>query len=118
MKVIRSSPDFPAGKGVDWSQPTRKEVRAAVNALKNNRSPDRQGVQPELLKAACDDEEVMDKLFDTITRVWNGGEPPRHWNESVMIPIYKGKGDFASLDNWRGISIQAWSRKVLMRCVA
>ena len=53
-----------------------------------------------------------------ICRIWNGEEPPAYWNnKSVLIPLYKGKGKFSDRDNWRGISIQAWSRKIFMRCI-
>ena len=35
----------------------------------------------------------------------------------MLVPLYKGKGDFNKLDNWRGIALLPWTRKVLMRCM-
>ena len=118
MRVVEASPGLPRGKLVRWSPPSKEEVVAAVKGLKNNKSQDQIGVQPELIKAACEHPEVSTLFHKFIGRMWNGQEePPEYWNQAILVPLYKGKGKFEELDNWRGISIQAWSRKVLMRCI-
>ena len=119
MEVLKGSPEFTRARNlVDWSAPDKDEVMAAVKGLKQNKSQDMIGVQPELLKAACEDPLISDKFYNMVRNMWNGKEdPPSYWNQSVLIPLYKGKGKFDKLDNWRGISIQAWSRKVFMRCM-
>ena len=42
------------------------------------------------------------KLFNT---VFNSGHVPDDWSQGIISPIYKNKGDKASPDNYRGITI-------------
>ena len=117
MTAVRESPKFHKAAQVDWTTPTRDEVESAIRTLKNNKSQDYVGVQPELLKAALKEPEVAERFYQLIKRIWEGDPPPKYWNEALLVPIYKGKGDYSSLDNWRGISIQPWARKVFMKCI-
>ena len=64
METVKGSPSFDKGTTVSWDIPTLEEVRASVRKLKNNRSQDMIGVQPEMLKAAFKDprtEEIFTK---------------------------------------------------------
>ena len=88
MRVVKESPGFPRGKLVRWTSPSKEEVVSAVRGLKNNKSQDQIGVQPELIKAACEHPEVSTLFHDFICRMWNGQEePPEYWNQAILVPL-------------------------------
>ena len=49
------------------------------------------------------------KMLTAFTRlfkiVFNSGHVPDDWSQGIISPIYKNKGDKASPDNYRGITI-------------
>ncbi|CAK0838786.1 unnamed protein product [Prorocentrum cordatum] len=93
--------------GVDWTPPCRADVFAALKQLKQRKAPGPDGVPAELYQVP----RVANELADILTphvRAWWGGDfstRPAEWHESHMVALYKGKGELADLDNWRGICL-------------
>ena len=79
MEEILSVPPI---EGVDveaiFTRPDAVEIRSAVMALSNNRSPDILGVQAEVLKVAVQSQLVLEKLTELVLRFWDGGDIPDH----------------------------------------
>lgn len=115
--TIKESPVYQKAKRVDWSEPSQEEVFDAVMFLSNKKSVDASGVQPEMVKAVCQDPDIFKRFYEMLIIIWRGEDPPVEWNHFLIVPLYKGKGEFADLDNWRGIALLPWTRKVLMRCM-
>jgi hypothetical protein len=51
-------------------------------------------------------------IHKLIVAIWNKGELPEEWKESIIVPIHK-KGDKTDCNNYRGISLLATTYKLL-----
>jgi hypothetical protein len=65
----------------------------------------------ELIKARG--EMLCSDIHRLIHSVWNKGELPQQWKESIIVPIYK-KGDKTDCMNYQGISLLSTAYKVLL----
>jgi len=90
--------------------PTREEVKAAVNRLKNNKAPGPDGIPSEILKEGykC----LEDSIYKLIVQIWNNEKIPSCWAEALICPIHK-KGDVQNCENSRGISLVNIAYRVL-----
>ena len=53
--------------------PSEEELLSAVGKMKNGKSSGESGILPEMIKAACCDEEFLSKLLELVKDVWEGG---------------------------------------------
>ena len=90
--------------------PTRDEVNAAIQRLKNNKSAGTDGIPAELLKTAG--EGFNREFHQLLLNIWISEEMPKEWNHSIICPIHK-KGDKSDCKNYRGISLLNIAYKVL-----
>lgn len=63
----------------------KDEVIAAIEKLKNNKSPETNNITAEHLKAGG--EPVINILYKTNNMILESGEQPDKWTESIMIPL-------------------------------
>ena len=79
------------------------EVLKAIRKLKNDKACGLDKILNEFLKASSS------KLINAFTLLFNlvlnSGIVPEDWSVGVIHPLYKGKGDTANTDNYRGITI-------------
>jgi len=70
--------------------PTKEEVKAAVDKLKNNKAPGPDGIPSEILKEGykC----MENRIYELIIQIWNEERIPLSWVEALICPIHK-KGD-------------------------
>jgi hypothetical protein len=52
------------------------------------------------------------EIHKLIMLIWNKGELPHQWKDSIVVPIHK-KGDKTDCSNYRGISLLSTSYKIL-----
>ena len=83
---------------------TREELEEAIGKLKNGKAGGKSNILPEMIRAACCEEEFLEMLLELVHQVWKEGSVPKDWVDAVLIPIPK-KGDLTRCDNWRGISL-------------
>ena len=80
------------------------EITRAIHLLKNNKSPETDGIINEFLKAR---KEILlpciTKLFNSI---FNSGIYPSSWHVNTVTPIYKN-GDRSEPINYRGIAVSS-----------
>ena len=89
------------------------EVRQALRKMKNGKAPGPSDFQIEMIKLlGVDGEEWMTELLRAI---WEEEAMPRDWEESLMIYIFKQKGDIMECGNHRGIKLTEHGLKVLER---
>jgi hypothetical protein len=73
-------------------------------------SPGFDQIPAELIKAGG--RTIRSETHKLINSVWNKGELPEKWKESIVVPIYK-KGDKTDCSNYRGISLLSNTYKIL-----
>ena len=61
-----------------------------------------------------DGDKVLTRLFN---RLLMGERMPEEWKKSVLIPIYKNKGDAQCCGNYRGIKLMNHTMKVWERII-
>lgn len=93
---------------------TVEETRAAVDEMKNNKSPGEDGVRIEAIK------EGGDTLLKAITALFNKclelEKIPKAWENAMIILLHK-KGDITKLENYRPISLLSQLYKLFMKII-
>ena len=51
-------------------------------------------------------------LVNFFNRLLQGEKMPDEWRRSVLVPLYKGKGDIKECGNYRGIKLMSHSMKL------
>jgi len=82
--------------------PTKEEVRATVDKLKNNKAPDPDEIPSEILKEGY--KHMESRIYELIVQIWNEERIPTSWVKALICPIHK-KGDVQNCENFRGISL-------------
>ena len=90
---------------------SEEEVAAALKRLKLRKAADSCGLCAELLRGEERERAVVPALTSFFQRYFDGGFP-HCLSEALLIPLYKGKGDKTSMDNYRGIAIIALLSKL------
>ncbi|XP_063595885.1 uncharacterized protein LOC134772741 [Penaeus indicus] len=72
-------------------------------------------VPAEAWKSLGDD--GVDLLWDLFSKIYDQGKMPNAWRESVIIPIYKEKGDIQECGNYRGIKLMSHTMKIWERII-
>ncbi|VFQ77401.1 unnamed protein product [Cuscuta campestris] len=83
--------------------------------MRNGRAVGPDEIPVEFWKHAGRDAWVwLTKLFNVILRTaWM----PDEWRESLLVPLFKGKGDIQSCENYRGIKLLSHTMKVWERVI-
>ena len=82
------------------------------------KAPGKDGISAELIKAAKGP--LATHLLDLLHQCWKEGKVPQDMKDSVIVTLYKNKGDRSDCNNHRGISLMSivgkcFARVVLMR---
>ena len=56
-------------------------------------------------------------LVSFFNRLLQGEKMPDEWRRSVLVPLYKGKGDIKECGNYRGIKLMSHSKKLWERVI-
>ncbi|XP_063600304.1 uncharacterized protein LOC134776484 [Penaeus indicus] len=94
---------------------TEGEVKAELKKMKKGkaRGPDDIPVEAWLSMG----EVGSGWLTKLLNNLLKGEKMPDEWRKSVLIPIYKGKGDSKECGNYRGIKLMSHTMKLLERVV-
>jgi hypothetical protein len=87
------------------------EVEVAIRKMKGHKAPGSDQIPAELIQAGGGGT-LHSEIHKLIMLIWNKGELPYQWKESVVIPIHK-KGEKTDCSNYRGISLLSTSYKML-----
>lgn len=90
-------------------KPTLREVKTAIQRMKNHKAAGEDNIIAEVLKEAGTKAE--EELYDLITEIWDKEEMPDAWNIGIITSIYK-KGDKRDCSNYRGIMLLNIAYKV------
>ena len=95
--------------------PTLEETTKAVNQLQSGKAPGPDGIPPEVFKHGG--APLLERMTDLMQALWEKGEVPQDFKDANIIHLYKNKGDRASCDNHRGISLLSIAGKIMARVV-
>ena len=94
---------------------TPAEVKKAMKKRKNSKACGPDKVPVEVWKALGETgEQLLRNIFNMVLRT---GRIPEEWRKSLIIPIYKGKGDIMECKNYRGIKLLSHTFKIWERVI-
>ena len=88
----------------------RNEVKVATSRKKAGEATGMDGIPVEVWK--CLGEGGIDMLWDLMQVIYEQEKIPTEWRDSVIIPIYKEKGDIQDCGNYRGIKLMSHTMKI------
>ncbi|KAK3548620.1 hypothetical protein QTP70_015565, partial [Hemibagrus guttatus] len=93
----------------------KDEVRKALKRMKSGKEVGPDDIPVEVWK--CLGEAAVEFLASLFNRVLESERMPEEWRRSVLVPIFKNKGDVQSCSNYRGIKLMSQTMKVWERVV-
>ena len=91
----------------------REEIVEAMQSMKSGKATGPSEVSVEMIRASG---EVGIKVMMALCqRVLDGRGMPNEWKTSVIVPIFKGKGDVMSCNSYRGIKLLEHAMKIVER---
>ena len=93
---------------------SKEEVRENMQRMKNEKAVV-DDIPVEVWK--CLGESALKFLTKLYNRTMEGERMPEEWRDSVLIPIFKNKGDVQSCSNYRGIKLISHTMKLWERIV-
>ena len=110
--IMAEVPQSPVKAELD-EIPTLQEVQRCIKTLKNNKSPGTDGIPAEVFRYGGN--ELLEALHRIIQDCWVTETVPTDWKSSLIVSVYKNKGDRSICDNSRGISLLSVAGKVLAK---
>ncbi|KAK3541624.1 hypothetical protein QTP86_033058, partial [Hemibagrus guttatus] len=92
----------------------KDEVRKALKRMKSGKAVGPDNIPVEVWK--CLGEAAVEFLTSLFNRVLESEKMPEEWR-SVLVPIFKNKGDVQSCSNYRGIKLMSHTMKLWERVV-
>ncbi|KAK3521503.1 hypothetical protein QTP70_007968 [Hemibagrus guttatus] len=93
----------------------KDEVRKALKRMKSGKAVGPDDIPVEVWK--CLGEAAVEFLANLFNRVLESERVPEEWRRSVLVPIFKNKGDVQSCSNYRGIKLMSHTMKLWERVV-
>ncbi|KAK3546573.1 hypothetical protein QTP70_029961, partial [Hemibagrus guttatus] len=93
----------------------KDEVRRALKRMKSGKAVGPDDIPVEVWK--CLGEAAVEFIASLFNRVLESERMPEEWRRSVLVPIFKNKGDVQSCSNYRGIKLMSHTMKVWERAV-
>lgn len=94
---------------------TMDELEEAIHKLKNGKAPGGDKITAEMIKhIGQKGKELMLKIYN---KIWMEEEIPNEWRKTLIVPIYKNKGNKRDCNNYRGISLISTAMKILEQII-
>jgi hypothetical protein len=86
------------------------EVKEALKKIKTGKALGPDDIPIEVWRCLGDITIVwLTKLFNTI---FQSNKMPDEWRRSILVPIFKNKGDIQSCTNYKGIKLMSHTKKL------
>ncbi|CAF4219297.1 unnamed protein product, partial [Adineta steineri] len=95
--------------------PSLSEVVGAIKQMKNRKAQGVDNISADVLKA--DGVPMAKWVHEIVCDVWNEEVIAEEWTTSILIRLYKSKGDRTVCGNYRGISLLAVTGKIFTRII-
>ena len=106
--------EVPPATDIDNHPILRSEVEIAVKSMKSGKSPGVDNIPAELVKEGG--EAMIDALTLICNKIWQTGEWPAPWTQSLIITLPK-KGNLQLCQNYRTISLISHPSKVMLKVI-
>ncbi|KAK3573129.1 hypothetical protein QTP86_014133, partial [Hemibagrus guttatus] len=93
----------------------KDEVRKALKRMKSGKAVGPDDIPVEVWE--CLGEAAVEFLTSLFNRVLESERMPEEWRRSVLVPIFKNKGDVQSCSNYRRIKLMSHTMKLWERVV-
>ncbi|KAK3517653.1 hypothetical protein QTP70_014779 [Hemibagrus guttatus] len=93
----------------------KDEIRKALKRMKSGKAVGPDDIPVEVWK--CLGEAAVEFLTSLFNRVLESEKMLEEWRRSVVVPIFKNKGDVQSCSNYRGIMLMSHTMKLWERVV-
>ena len=93
----------------------RYEIEVALKGIKHGKAMRSDGIPVEVWKSFG--EEGVDMLLDLIQKIFEQEKMPEEWRDSVIVSIFKQKGDIQDCRNYRGIKMIYHTMKIWERII-
>ncbi|KAK3545944.1 hypothetical protein QTP70_016948, partial [Hemibagrus guttatus] len=93
----------------------KDEVRMALKRMKSGKAVGPDDIPVEVWK--CLGEAAVEFLTSLFNRVLESERMLEEWRRSVLVPIFKNKGDVQSCSNYRGTKLMSHTKKLWERVV-
>ncbi|KAK3543987.1 hypothetical protein QTP70_032746, partial [Hemibagrus guttatus] len=100
---------------VEQNKIRKDEVRKALMRMKSGKAVGPDDIPVEVWKYLG--EAAVEFLTSLFNRVLESEKMPEEWKRSVLVPIFKNKGDVQSCSNYRGIKLMSHTMKLWKRVV-
>ena len=82
---------------------TREMVEKYINKMKKGKAPSPSGVVTKMLKVFSD---ICSKIIADLTNsIIRDNAMPKEWNDSIIISLYKGKGEALDRRKYWGLKL-------------
>jgi len=102
--------DYRPGKPI-----TREEVEEALRKIKSGKVVGPDSIPVEVWRSLGDDGVARLTNFSNV--IFNTAKMPQEWRRSIIIPLYKNKGDAQDCNNYRGIKLLSHTMKLWERVI-
>ena len=89
---------------------SKEEMRENMKRMKNGKAVGPDDIPVEVWK--CLGEIARSSFTKLYNRTMESERMPEEWRDSILIPIFKNKGDVQSCSNYRGIKLISHSMKL------
>ena len=83
--------------------PSSDQIRKSLSKMKYGKAAGPSGIIAEMMKASG--EEGIELMRELCEEVFSNGVIPKDWEESIILNLYKGKGDALERGNYRGLKL-------------
>ena len=95
-----------------------EEISKAIHSMRNGKAPGEDGLPVEIFKVITEKPVILKALSKLFNTIFEQGRVPRRWGTGIICPLYKGKGDKNTVDNYRGITLLNVIEKIFTRVLA
>ncbi|KAK2879923.1 hypothetical protein Q8A73_023735, partial [Channa argus] len=92
---------------------SKSEVRRTLKRMKSGKAVGPDDIPVEVWK--CLGEVAVEFLTSLFNKILESERMPEDWRKSVLVPIFKNKGDVQSCGNYRGIKLMSHTMKLWER---
>ncbi|KAL6517101.1 hypothetical protein OROHE_017807 [Orobanche hederae] len=91
------------------------EVTMALKKMGSKKAEGPDGIPIEVWR--CLGERGIEWLTMLFNKIWRSNKMPSAWRKSILVPLYKNKGDVQDCSNYRGIKLMSHTMKLWERVI-